>query len=263
MRPNPLRELFRNGGYAVNAWLHLSSTLSAEALSQVGFDSITIDLQHGPLSISDTLVLLQAMTAGDSVPLVRVPWNEPGIIMRTLDAGSYGVICPMISSRAEAEAFAAACRYPPLGWRSHGPTRASLYAGDGYSENANETILAFAMIETLGGLEHLEAILDVPGLDGVYVGPGDLSLALGGRPGADFDDGPVPEALERIAKAARERGKVAGIHNGSAAYARRMIDLGYQFVTVQSDLGFVTRAARETLAAVRGESAGSGPSGPY
>jgi 4-hydroxy-2-oxoheptanedioate aldolase len=263
MRPNRLRQLFRDGDYAVNAWLHLASTLSAEALSQVGFDSITLDLQHGPLDISDALPMLQAMSASDSVPLCRVPWNEPGVIMRMLDAGCYGVICPMVSSRAEAEAFVSACRYPPAGHRSYGPTRASLYAGSDYAEHANDTVLAFAMIETRGGLDNLEAILETPGLDGVYVGPADLSQALGGPPGADFDDGPVPAALARIVTATRERGRIAGIHTASAGYARRMIALGYQFVTVTSDLAYLTRAARETVAAVREVDSAPQGAGPY
>lgn len=267
MRPNRLRPLFRDGGFAVNGWLQIASSVSAEALSQTGFDSLTLDLQHGPIDFGQALAMLQAISIGDCVPLCRVPWNEPGVIMRMLDAGCYGVICPMIGSRDEAEAFVGACRYPPDGYRSFGPTRARLYAGADYAEHANRDVLAFAMIETRGGLDHLEAILDVPGLDGVYVGPADLSQALGGPPGSDWQDGPVPAALERIVAATRERGLVAGLHTASPAYARHAIELGYRFVTVQSDLAYLTAGARAAIAGVRdGNGAAGGgtpPAGPY
>ena len=118
--------------------------------------------------------------------MVRVNWNTPGDTMRLLDAGAYGVICPMIETRTECEAFVGACRFPPLGYRSLGPTRARVYAGDDYAERANDTIITFAMIETEAGFNNREEIMSVPGLDGVFVGIGDLRLSLTGRAGADF-----------------------------------------------------------------------------
>ncbi len=263
MRENHLKTLFAEGRAAVNGWLTIPSTVSAEALSQVGFDSVTIDLQHGPIDYHGALPMLQAMSASPVVPLCRVPWNDPAHIMKMLDAGSYGIICPMINDRTEAEAFVGACRYPPLGYRSHGPTRARLFAGADYPEHANDTVLTLAMIETRAGLDNLEEILDTPGLDGVYVGPADLSLGLGGRPGADFEDGPVLAALARIVAATKERGLIAGLHNASAAYARRMIAEGYQFVSIQSDLSYLTRAASDMVAAVRGDSGDTSAGGPY
>ena len=263
MRENHLKTLFAEGRAAINGWLSIPSTVSAEALSQVGFDSVTIDLQHGPIDYHGALLMLQAMSASPVVPLCRVPWNDPAHIMKMLDAGSYGIICPMINDRAEAEALVGASRYPPLGYRSHGPTRARLFAGADYPEHANDTVLAFAMIETKAGLDNLEEILGTPGLDGVYVGPADLSLGLGGRPGADWEEGPVPEALERIVTATRARGLVAGLHTASADYAGRMIAKGFQFVSIQSDLSFLTGAAREMIAAVRGDGADTASDGPY
>ena len=247
MRENKVRTKLENGQTAVNGWLHIPSSVAAEALAHQGFDSLTLDLQHGPLHYDAALPMLQAISTTDTTPLARVPWNEPGIIMKMLDAGCYGIICPMVNSRAECEAFVQACRYPPQGYRSYGPTRATLYAGKDYAPNANATVLTFAMIETAEAMKNLDDILSVPGLDAIYVGPADLSQSLGGPPGADFADGPVPEALDTIIEAAKRHGVKAGLHNASVAYSRKMIDKGFQFVTVQSDLGFLVGAAQRVV----------------
>ena len=247
MRTNLLREKLAAGEAALNGWLHLASGVATEAMSQAGFDSLTVDLQHGPLGYSEALPLLQALSASEVTPLARVPWNEPGIIMKLLDAGCYGIICPMVNTRQECERFVRACRYPPQGYRSYGPTRAKLYSGAGYAEHANETVLTFAMIETAEALDNLDEILSVKGLDGVYVGPADLSQSLGGKPGADFEDGPVPEALDTILAATKERELWAGLHNASASYALQMTRKGFQLVTVQSDLGFLVDRAKAVV----------------
>ena len=126
-----------------------------------GWDSLTIDLQHGLIDYQVAVGMLQAISGGPTTPLVRIPWLDPAIIMKLLDAGAYGVICPMINSAEETERFVAACRYPPAGIRSFGPLRARLYAGSDYFKEANRTILAIAMIETHSALEHLDEILSV------------------------------------------------------------------------------------------------------
>ena len=257
-----LREVFGAGESALNGWLHIPSAVSAEGMAHAGFDSLTLDLQHGLIHFEAALAMLQG-TASAGVPvLARAPWNEPGIIMKLLDAGCAGIICPMVNTREEAERFVGACRYPPLGYRSYGPTRARLLE-PAYAEGANRNVLTFAMIETAEALDNLEDILSVEGLDAVYVGPADLSQSLGGPPGADFEDGPVPEALDRILDAAGRRGRVAGLHNGSSAYAKRMIEKGFRFVTVQSDFNFLAKAAKEVVAAVKGTSGGRTASNPY
>lgn len=265
MRENSLKALFTQGGAAVNGWLAIPSPISAEAMAHAGFDSLTIDLQHGAVGFEAAVTMLQAISTTDVVPMCRVPWNEPSVIMRLLDAGSYGVICPMINNREEAEALVGACRYPPAGHRSFGPNRVRFYAGADYGLEANEVVLVFAMIETRAGLENLESILDTPGLDGVYVGPSDLSLALGGPPGGDWEEGPAAEAIEVIVEATRQRGLVPGIHNASPGYALRMIEKGFQLVTVQNDLAYLGEQARRVTAAVRGGSqgCGGGSSDPY
>jgi 4-hydroxy-2-oxoheptanedioate aldolase len=252
MRPNALKRLFAEGKSAVNGWLHIPSSASAEVMAHQGFDSLTIDMQHGLAMIESSLPMLQAMSTTDVTPLARVPWNEPGVIMKMLDLGCYGIICPMVNSRAECEAFVGACRYPPLGYRSYGPTRVKYYAGADYPAHANDEVLTLAMIETAAAMENLDAIASTPGLDGLYVGPADLSQSLGGKPGADFSEGPVPEALDTILAAAKKYNLVAGLHNGSAAYAKAMIDKGFQLVTVQSDLGFLAKEAANVVKGIKG-----------
>ena len=252
MRRNRLKETFNRGDAVLNGWLHIPSSISAEVMAHAGFDSLTVDMQHGLSHFESAVPMFQAISTTDTVPLARVPWNEPGIIMKLLDAGCYGLICPMINSAEEAAAFVGACRYPPQGYRSFGPTRASLYAGADYAEHANDEVLTFAMIETAAGLENLEEIVQTPGLDALYIGPADLSQSLGGKPGADFENGPVMDALEHIVKVAREHGVIAGLHNNSPEYAKRMIDLGYQFVTVQTDIRLLAGAAKSITEEVKG-----------
>lgn len=246
---NAAQERLKAGKPVLNGWLHIPSSLTAEAMAHAGFDTLTLDLQHGPFGFEAVLPMLQAMSGTATVPLARVPWNEPGIVMKLLDAGCYGLICPMVSTRAECEAFVGACRYPPYGYRSFGPTRVRLAVGDDYTARANDEVLTFAMIETAEALANLDDIMSVPGLDAVYVGPADLSQALGGPPGADWDEGPVVEALGRILEAAQTHGLIAGVHTMSVGYAKRMLALGYRFVTVQSDLNFLLSGAKATVSA--------------
>ncbi|MEA2782017.1 MAG: 4-hydroxy-2-oxoheptanedioate aldolase [Rhodospirillaceae bacterium] len=251
MRPNRLKRLWASGGAAVNGWLAIPSSFSAETMAHQGWDSLTVDLQHGMIDYATGVPMLQAISTTAVTPLARVPWLEEGICMKMLDAGCYGIICPMINGGADAERFVAACRYPPRGQRSFGPIRANLYGGPDYAAKANEEIVLFAMIETRSGLDHLDEILSVPGLDAVYIGPADLSNALGCTPKFDQDEKPVVEAIEFIVRRTRERGLVAGIHNGTPRYALSMIELGFQFVTIASDARLMAAKAGEVVAETR------------
>jgi 4-hydroxy-2-oxoheptanedioate aldolase len=255
MRENILRALWQQDGYAVNGWLSLPATFSAEVMAHQGWDSLTIDLQHGLIDYETAVGMLQAISTTRTVPLVRVPWLDPGIIMKVLDAGAYGVICPMINSAAEAREFVAACRYPPAGIRSCGPTRANIYAGPDYIANANRAIITMAMIETRSGLDSLEEILSIEGLNAIYVGPSDLSLALGYEPQLDPNEAIVVETIEHIVARARKKNVVAGIHTNSPGYAQKMIQLGFRFVTVSSDIRLLVAKASEVL-----KTMGRGPS---
>ncbi|OGK99453.1 MAG: 2,4-dihydroxyhept-2-ene-1,7-dioic acid aldolase [Candidatus Rokubacteria bacterium RIFCSPHIGHO2_02_FULL_73_26] len=251
MRENTLKAIWARGGAVVNGWLAIPSAFSAEVMAHQGFDSLTIDMQHGVVDYQVAVTMLQAIATTPVIPLARVPWNDPGRLMKILDAGVYGVICPMINPRAEAEALVAACKYPPRGYRSWGPVRASIYAGADYGDRANPDLLVMPMIETAEALKNLDEILSVPGVDAVYVGPSDLSLALGCKPRLDQTDPPVVEAQQRIVEACRRHGVVAGIHNNTAAYALTMIEAGYRFVTLASDARFLAARAGEEVTAVR------------
>ena len=263
MRENKLRRLWRDGGAAVNGWLAIPSSVSAEAMAHQGWDSLTIDMQHGLVDYTDALPMLQGISTTETVPLARVPWLEPGIIMKMLDAGAYGIICPMVNNREDAERFVGACRYAPAGYRSFGPARALLYAGADYPKHANETVLTMAMIETAEALQNLEAIVSVPGLDAVYIGPADLALSLGHTPKFDHIEPELLEPIERIMTAAKAHGVVPGIHCGSAAYARRMIDLGFQLVTLLSDQRILGAAAKAMVEETRGGGGAPKPGGAY
>ncbi len=261
MRENTLKTIWARGEAVVNGWLSIPSSFSAEVMAHQGFDSLTVDMQHGVVDYQVAVTMLQAISTTPVIPLARVPWNDPARLMKILDAGVYGVICPMINTRAAAEALVAACRYPPRGYRSWGPVRASIYAGSDYGDRANEDLVVMPMIETAEALKNLDAILSVPGVDAIYVGPSDLSLALGCRPRLDQTDAPVVEAQQQIVEACKRHGVVAGIHNNTAAYALTMIAAGYQFVTLASDSRFLAARAADEVAAVRktGVSAGKLP----
>jgi 4-hydroxy-2-oxoheptanedioate aldolase len=253
VRENRLRTIWSEGGTVVNGWLHVPSSFSAEVMAHAGLDSLTIDMQHGPVDYGSLVPMLQAISTTDTVPVVRVPWNDPGIIMQVLDAGCYAVICPMVDTREQAQAFVGACRYPPAGYRSYGPYRAALYGGEDYTEYADETIVTIAMIETREALDNLDGILDVEGLDAVFVGPSDLGQSLGYGPGPDREEPEVVEAIDRVLDAARDHGLAAGIFAGSTEYALRMVEKGFNFVNVSTEVRLMAGAAAEIVANFKGE----------
>jgi 4-hydroxy-2-oxoheptanedioate aldolase len=263
MRANRLRTTWQAGGAAINGWLTIGSSFAAEVMAHAGWDSLTIDMQHGPLDYTMALPMLQALSTTDVTPLARVAWNEPGAIMKMLDAGCYGIICPMINTRAQCETFVATCRYAPQGFRSFGPTRAVFYAGSDYAKHANESIITMAMIETAEAFANLDEILSTPGLDAIYVGPSDLCLSMTGSPAIDHTTAPMYDAIMTIRDAARRHGVVAGIHTVDPNYSARMIKEGFQFVTIASDSRLLTVAAEAAIATVRGvtqtKQSGSGP----
>ena len=217
-----------------------------------GCYTLTIDLQHGVVDYQAMVTMLQAISTTPTVPLVRVPWLEPGILMKTLDAGAYGVICPMVNTREDAQRLVAWTSYAPRGTRSFGPVRALLYGGADYPQHANDTIVRFAMIETAQALDNLDAILSVEGLDAIYIGPSDLSLSLGCKPTFDDVDPKAAQAIDHILERAQAHGLMAGIHNGSTDAARARIAKGFRFVTIGSDARLMAAGAQQVVAAMRG-----------
>ena len=253
MRKNKLKELFKAGKPIINSWLAVPSSFSAEVMANQGWDSLTIDMQHGLVDYSNAVNKLQAISSTETIPMARVNWNEPGQIMKILDAGCYGIICPMVSNRKEAENFIQACQYPPNGYRSFGPIRASIYAGDDYAKHANHEIFKLAMIETKEALEKLDEILDTPNLDGIYIGPADLSLAVGEEPGFDKPESTKAyKEILRILDAAKKRNLLAGLHNGTAEYAQKMIEKGFNLVTVGSDSRYIAAGSKSDLQKLKG-----------
>lgn len=261
MRENTLRSIWKAGGFAVNGWLAIPSSYSAEAMAHQGWDTLTIDLQHGMVDYQAMIPMLQAISTTATVPVVRVPWLEPGILMKTLDAGAYGVICPMVNTREDAQKLVACTRYAPRGMRSFGPVRALLYGGADYPQHANDTIVSFAMIETAQALDNLDAILSVEGLDAVYIGPSDLSLALGCPPAFDDVAPPVAQAIDHILARAKAHGVVAGIHNGTPEAALARAAKGFQFVTVSSDARLMVAGAQQVLGRMRAGAPAAGGGG--
>src|SRR5215208_3228546 len=233
------------GKAVVNGWLAIPNVFSAETMAHAGWHALTIDMQHGVVDYDAALAMLTAISTTSVAPVVRVPWLDPGIIMKMLDAGAYAIICPMVNTREDAERFVSAMRYPPQGSRSFGPIRALLHAGPDYPQHANATVIAFAMIETRQALDNLDQILSVEGLDAVYIGPADLSLALGCRPVFDDVDPPIAQAIEHILAKAGEHGVVPCIHNATPEYALRMIEKGFRFVTIASDARLMAAGAQQ------------------
>ena len=253
MRKNILKEIFKSGKSAVNGWLQIPNSFTAELMANQNWDSLTLDMQHGVIDYPNAVGMLQAISSTKVVPMARVNWNEPGQIMKILDAGAYGIICPMVSNKKEAENFVKACMYPPNGYRSYGPIRGLVYGGPDYADEANNEILKFAMIETKESLENLDEIMKTPGLDGIYIGPADLSLAIGQEPKFDNPKGTKTyNEIMKILEKAKKHKLFAGVHNASPEYALEMIDAGFNLVTVGADQRFMSAGAKTAVDKMKG-----------
>ena len=243
----PTHRLLRklaSGEVAVGAWATIPSSVSAEMVGAAGFDYVCVDTQHGLVGYTDSVPMLQAVGLGDSTPLVRVPGNTLDSIGKALDAGALGVIVPMVSSREECEAAMDATRYPPLGSRSFGPTRAAPHYGGDYLTEAQNDLLCIPMIETAQAVESIDEILQVSGLHVVYIGPSDLAVSMGHRPGSEEPS--FLDALDKVVAACERHNVVPGIHCTDGK-TRDRLERGFRMVTVSSD----THALRAKLAADR------------
>jgi 4-hydroxy-2-oxoheptanedioate aldolase len=250
MRPNGLTAVWKEGRYALNAWLSIGSSYSAEILAHLPYDAVTVDLQHGMFDLETALGMLQAVSTSKAVPMVRVPDNDPWVIQKLLDMGAYGVICPMIDTAEQCEAFVRAMRYPPQGERSFGPARGLLYGGEDYAKRANETLLSWAMIETETALTNCEAIAAVEGLSGLYIGPSDLSLTLEGAVATPLSPRILKEVTRIIAIAHSHHLRV-GIFCPDVAFARQVVELRCDLITVMNDAGLLRRATGALIEELR------------
>jgi len=250
-----VRDRWIAGEVALNAWSTFGGGSAAGVLASAGFDAVTVDLQHGEQTLeglgdSDVAGAIERTGA---VPFVRIGWNDPATVMRTLDLGARGVICPMVDTAEDAAAFVRFCRYPPLGARSYGPVRSAFGTGRRQTDTANESVLAFAQIETSEGWANVEAICATAGLDGVYVGPADLSLALGFESFADLSAPDMLDALDRVVAAASARGVVPGIHAPSFERAVEMARRGFRFVGAAGDVELLRAGAAESIERTRAD----------
>ena len=244
MMKNVVKDQLKKGGRIANGWLHIPSGWTAEVMATASWDALTVDMQHGMIGFDTALQMLQSISTSDLVPLARVGWNRPEQIMKLLDAGAMGIICPMVNTKEDCESFIRACKYPPLGVRSMGPTRAKLIYGDEYLKKANEGILTLAMIETTEAVKNLEDILNVDGLDGIFVGSGDLRQSLSAEnPGSDVElllDG----MLDSIVEMTQRKKLIPGIWSPSLEQAKAMLKKGYRFISFMSDSMILTQYTR-------------------
>ncbi len=254
-----LRAKWEAGEPVFGLWAGIPTSFTAELGGLAGYDFVSVDLQHGLATEATLLSMFQAARGAGAVPMARLAWNEPWLIMRALDIGAAGVILPLIDNAAEAARAVEACRYPPHGRRSYGPIRAEMIVGATDPEAIGADALCFAMIETREGLDNLDEIAATPGLDGLYIGPSDLSIALGLPAGGIVDDPakdrkPLAEAIERVRQACEANGLIPGIHCSTGKAAQLHARLGFKLITVGVDAGLLKAALKHELNTARGVS---------
>jgi len=252
MRTNRVKDIWDAGGNVVNGWLASSSSYSAEIMASKDFDSVGLDLQHGMVDFDHAIAIMQAISVQQPTPLARIPWNDPVWIMKVLDAGALGLVCPMVNTAAECEAFVKACYYPPRGFRSFATTRGFLYAGADYRQRSSDLVLTFAMIETQAALDNIEAIVKTENLSAVYIGPSDLAFGMGFEPIADPTEPRVLEAIEHIRATAAAAGVKPCIHTSGGDHARRCFEQGFRLCTIANDVSLMGRAAEAEIRKARG-----------
>lgn len=246
MRENKIKSDLLTGKTIFTGWLHIPSLWSAEIMGQAGWDSVAVDMQHGLMGMETAIKMMQVISSTPAIPLARCNWNDKGSIMKLLDGGAYGIICPMINSKTECEQFVGACKYPPAGYRSFGPTRGRVYGGSDYGEHANSEILTLAMIETKEAVAQIDEILSVEGLDGIFVGSGDLKLSLTGKAGHDQNHEEFDQAINLILDSCKAHDKIPGIWCANAGDAQKQQRKGFRFIAVSSD-GFMLMNTAKTL----------------
>lgn len=238
MKTGQLAQTWQQGNKAINGWLSIANPFVTEIMASQLYDSLTIDMQHGVIDYADMVQMIPAIIHAGKTPIVRVPWLDPAAIMKALDAGAIGIICPMINTREQAEALVRCMRYPPRGLRSFGPTRANFLLGQDYYSHANDSVFCLAMIETEEAMGNLADIASTPGIDGLYIGPADLTIGTThGRlaPGFDRREPEMHERILAILAAAKSNDIKACLHCGSSAYAVEAMGWGFDLCTVGND----------------------------
>jgi 4-hydroxy-2-oxoheptanedioate aldolase len=253
MKINHVRAKLKHGDPSVGTWLTLPDPLAARMMSRVGFDWLTVELEHAPTTFETAAISFAIISGSGAVPLARVPWNSVENIKRVLDTGAWGVVVPMVNSREEAEAAVGAARYAPGGGRTiGGQLHAVNFECDPgtYYSRANEEILVVLMAEHVKAIEHADEIFSVPGIDVVFIGPNDLTHSMGMAPCFECDDTAFTDALAHVLKISKKYGIAPGIHVADAAAAQRRIEQGFQFVAIGSEAGMMLSKAQEIAGAL-------------
>lgn len=248
MKQNHVLAKLKRGEPAIGSWLTLPDPFSARLMGRLGFDWLTVEMEHAPINIETAAACFGMIAAGGTAPLVRIPWNTGENVKRVLDNGAWGVIVPMVNSRAECELVVESARYFPKGNRSiGGQLHSTTFDTDPatYYEKANDEILVVVMIEHVKGVEKADEILSVPGIDAVFIGPNDLTKSMGQKPVFDTDNRQFVEAIAHVRETARKNKIASGIHVVDVAAAKRRIAEGFQFIAVASDAGMLLSKAKE------------------
>ena len=251
MRKNVVKEKLKRGEPSIGTWVATGDPLVSEILCHAGFDWLAVDMEHNAIDMRDLMACFYAIATTDTVPFVRVPWNDPEVLKRVLDIGAYGVIVPNIKTPQEAELAVQACRYAPDGFRGVGGVRGRLYGGPDYFENANEEIAVVLMIEDNEAVRRIAEICNVPGIDALFIGPSDLASSLGVPPGYDNPHPDHKAAVRQVLETGKRFNIPTGIHCGSAEEVNRRIEEGFQFLPIVSDARFLAAAAQTALEQVR------------
>ncbi len=241
---------WKSGQPTVNIFLRINNSFVAELISQLDFDAVTLDLQHGLVEIEHSLPMLQAINK-EKFPMVRIAENNPAAIMKLLDIGAKGVICPLINTAADAEKLVQSCYYPPKGGRSYGPLRANLPARPSYMQDYHNDIVTFAQIETKESLDNLEEIAAVKNLTGLYVGPYDLSISLGMTKMADFADPTFMGHIKRVLAVAKKNDLITAIQAYKEEEAAMLANMGFNLVTPVDESATLVQGVREKLERVK------------
>ena len=248
MRPNRVKALWRAGKPVLTGWCSTPDPYTTEVMVRAGFDALILDMQHGMgIGPDRAATWLQIVGQSDTTPIVRVPWNDPAYIQWVLDAGAMGVIVPMVNNVEEAKKAIGACRYPPVGYRSNGANRTRLYNGDDYFAHANEEVICLVMMETVEGIENIEEIAKLPGVDGYYIGPTDLAVSMGLMPAFDVKDPRHVAAVQKVVDVAKAHGQSAGIHVGTVQEGLRRYQQGFNLMPICIDIWLLTAGLQKNI----------------
>lgn len=254
MRTNTAKQLLREGKPAIGTWLVLPDPFAAQFMARIGFDWLTVEMEHSPITFDTAALMFQMIAQAGGVPLVRIPWNTGENVKRALDLGAWGIVFPMTNSAAEAEAAIAAAKYPPRGTRSVGGSLAAMTFGaesGAYYAAANDETMVIIQMEHIRAVERADEILRVPGIDAVFIGPTDLSASMGKKPSGEAEDREVQEAIQHIRVAAARHGIPSGIHVFTPEAVSQRVQEGFRFIALGTDARFMTGAAKAALARVR------------